>query len=137
MKKVFWKWNLVGCRKSGASRLPGTHSNLAIARYLSFQQSIRQPRRPHSRGPGSGAGARSFPFRCSVFVWPSSPSDFFWPSLLLPAWPVMRVISSFFSAQFTLMRMILCVKNYHLFWFFSTYLYMILFTSATTLFWYH
>jgi len=27
----------------------------------------------------------------------------------------------------TLMRMIICVKNYHLFWFFSTYLYMILF----------
>ena len=87
----------MGCRKSGASRLPGTHSNLAIARYLSFQQSIRQSRRPYSRGPGSGAGARSFPFRCSVFVWPSSPSGlFFWPSLLLPAWPVMRVISSFF-----------------------------------------
>ena len=62
------------------------------------------------------------------------PVYFFWPNLLLPAWPVMRVISSFFSAQFTLMRMILCVKNYHLFWFFSTYLYMTLFTSATTLF---
>ena len=27
----------------------------------------------------------------------------------------------------TLMRMIICVKNYNLFWFFSTYLYMILF----------
>ena len=128
-------WEYVEEKYSQVGKCAGTHSNLVIARYLSFQQSIRQPRRPHSRGPGSGAGARSFPFRCSAFVWPSSPSGlFFWPSLLLPAWPVMRVISSFFSAQFTLMRMILCVKNYHLFWFFSTYLYMILFTSATTLF---
>ena len=85
MKKVSWKWKLVGCRKSGASRLPGTHSNLAIARYLSFQQSIRQPRRPHSRGPGSGAGARSFPFRCSVFVWPSSPSGLFFLAQFIAA----------------------------------------------------
>ena len=50
MKKVSWKWNLVGCRKSGASRLPGTHSNMAIARYLSFQQLIRQPQAGIRRG---------------------------------------------------------------------------------------
>ena len=48
----------------GASqRLPLRHSNLAIACYFSFQQSIGQPRRPHSHGLASGAGARSFPFR--------------------------------------------------------------------------
>ena len=34
---------------------------------------IRQPLRPHRRGPASGAGARSPSLsRCFVFVWPSS-----------------------------------------------------------------
>ena len=47
---------------------PWRDSNVAIARYFSFQQLIGQPRRPHSHGLASGAGARSFPFRCSVFV---------------------------------------------------------------------
>ena len=48
-------------------------SILAIARYFSFQQTIRQPLRPHRRGPASGAGARSPSLsRCFVFVWPSS-----------------------------------------------------------------
>ena len=76
-------------------------SILAIARYFSFQQTIRQPLRPHMRGPASGAGARSPSLsRCFVFVWPSSHVVyFFWPNLLLPAWPIMCVISSFFTAQ--------------------------------------
>ena len=62
---------------------------------------IRQPLRPHRRGPASGAGARSPSLsRCFVFVWPSSHVVyFFWPNLLLPAWPIMCVISSFFTAQ--------------------------------------
>jgi len=50
MKKVSWKWNLVGCRKSGASRLPA-HIPIWPSRaiYLSNNRS-------DSRGDPTAAG---------------------------------------------------------------------------------
>ena len=45
---------------------------------------IRQPLRPHRRGPASGAGARSPSLsHCSVFVWPSSPLVYFFGPVCL------------------------------------------------------
>ena len=105
-------WEYVEEKYSQVGKCACTHSNLAITLYLSFQQSIRQPRRPHSRRPGSGAGARSFPFRCSIFVWPSLPSglSFFGPVCCCRRGPLCVSSVHFFSPVYINENDTMCEK---------------------------